>query len=222
MALDPNPLEIQPKPQIGGLNVLLFVVLAPAVVMGVALLLRERLATADLMVMLATVFGSALMGLILAVAPMGSRAIPALGFRVVGWRWLVFGPIAALAVSVAASQTGLEPEGMKQALEFSREPAHFVISLLVVAGLAPLVEELIFRGLFYGWLEKRWGANVAFIVSSITFALAHYEPAHIILVLPLALLFGWLRKKSDSILPSLVAHVFNNAAAVLAAVYLTS
>ncbi len=220
MAFDPNPLEIQPKPRIRGLNVLLFVVLAPAVVMGVALILRERLATADLMVMLATVFGSALVGLILAVAPLGGRAIPALGFRIVGWRWLVFGPLAALAVSVAASQTGLEPKGMKDALDFSREPAHFVISLLVVAGLAPLVEELIFRGLLYGWLEARWGATVAFIVSSIAFALAHYEPAHIILVLPLGLLFGWLRKQSDSLLPSLVAHVANNALAVIAAAYL--
>jgi len=57
-------------------------------------------------------------------------------------------------------------------------------------------------------------------VSSIAFAAAHTEPAHIVLVFPLGLLFGWLRKRTDSLLPSLVAHIANNGLALVAAVYL--
>ncbi len=57
-------------------------------------------------------------------------------------------------------------------------------------------------------------------VSSLAFAAAHTEPAHIILVFPLGLLFGWLRKRTDSLLPSLVAHIANNALALVAAAYL--
>ena len=90
----------------------------------------------------------------------------------------------------------------------------------MIAGLAPLVEELVFRGLLYGWVAGRWGTVAAWIVSSLAFAAAHVEPAHIILVLPLALWFGWLRRRTDSLLPSLVAHMVNNGFAVAAAALL--
>jgi len=82
------------------------------------------------------------------------------------------------------------------------------------------VEELVFRGLLYGWIAGRWGTVPAWLVSSVAFALAHYEPAHILLVLPLGLLFGYLRRRTDSLLPSLAAHIFNNGFAVLAAAFL--
>jgi membrane protease YdiL (CAAX protease family) len=88
--------------------------------------------------------------------------------------------------------------------------------------LAPVVEELVFRGLLYGWIAGRWGTVPAWLVSSVAFALAHYEPAHILLVLPLGLLFGYLRRRTDSLLPSLAAHIFNNGFAVLAAAFLGS
>ena len=89
-----------------------------------------------------------------------------------------------------------------------------------MAGLAPLVEELVFRGLLYGWLAGRWGTTVAWLVSSLAFAAAHIEPAHAILVLPLGLWFGWLRRRTGSLWPSLVAHMANNGLAVAAAAYL--
>src|SRR5262249_56428048 len=78
------------------------------------------------------------------------------------------------------------------------------------------VEELIFRGLLYGWLAGRWGGTVAWIVSSLAFAAAHVELAHVLLVLPLGLWFGWLRRRTGSLWPSLVAHMMNNGLAVAA------
>jgi membrane protease YdiL (CAAX protease family) len=143
--------------------------------------------------------------------------VPALGFQRVGWRPLVLGSVVGLALSIAASQVGLEPQGIKEAMEVVREPGMLAPSLVVIAGLAPLVEELVFRGLLYGWVAGRWGTVAAWIVSSLAFAAAHVEPAHIILVLPLALWFGWLRRRTDSLWPSLVAHMVNNGFAVAAA-----
>jgi len=39
-------------------------------------------------------------------------------------------------------------------------------------------------------------------------------------VLPLGFLFGWLRRRTNSLLPSLVAHIANNGFAVLSAAFL--
>jgi len=170
--------------------------------------------------MLTVFFVSGLLALAAAVAPLGRLALPALGFRRVGWAPIVFGTVVALVISVTVTQLGLDPEGIKEAMDVARGPAAFAASLAVMAGLAPLGEELVFRGLLYGWLAGRWGSTFAWIVSSVAFAAAHVELAHVLLVLPLGLWFGWLRRRTGSLWPSLMAHMVNNGLAVAAAALL--
>jgi membrane protease YdiL (CAAX protease family) len=86
---------------------------------------------------------------------------------------------------------------------------------------APLVEESIFRGfLWRGWDASRLGARGTWLLSSLVFS-AYHTPkviganplqAGIILFedLLLGLLFGWLRWRSGSTLPSMAAHFANN------------
>ena len=209
-------------PAIRGRHLLVFVAVSVLVGLAGGYLIRPVLAGGSLMTILALFFAVGLLGVAVAVAPLGLAALPALGFRRVGWHPIVFGTLGTAALSVAVSQLGIEPQGMKQAMKFGREPAQLFASFLVLAVLAPLVEELVFRGLLYGWLESRWNSWVAFALSSLAFAAAHYEPAHILLVLPLGLLFGWLRRRSDSLVPSLVAHAANNGLAVVAAAFFAS
>jgi membrane protease YdiL (CAAX protease family) len=213
LATDSNPLILNVIRPIRWWALAIFVVVVLLLWVPAGWLLHDR----GMLTLLAVFFLTALIALSVAMAPMGRAAVPALGFRRVGWRPLVLGSVVGLALSIAASQVGLEPQGIKEAMEVVREPGMFVPSLAVIAGLAPLVEELVFRGLLYGWVAGRWGTVVAWIVSSLAFAGAHVEPAHVILVLPLALWFGWLRRRTDSLLPSLVAHMVNNGFAVAAA-----
>ena len=174
----------------------------------------------EMLDLLGAFFAIGFLAVVVAVAPMGRAAIPALGLRGANWKYIVFGALGTMALSVAVSQVGPQPEGMKQVFEIVRDLHQLGLSLLLLAVLAPLVEELVFRGLLYGWLAGRWGRTVGWIVSSLAFAAAHTEPAHIILVFPLGLLFGWLRQRTDSLLPSLVAHIANNSLALVAAAYL--
>jgi membrane protease YdiL (CAAX protease family) len=213
LATDSNPLILNGIRPIRWWALAIFVVVVLLLWVPAGWLLHDR----GMLTLLAAFFVAALIALSIAMAPMGWAAVPALGFRRVGWRPLVLGSAVALALSIAVSQFGLEPQGIKEAMEVVREPGMLVPSLAVIAGLAPLVEELVFRGLLYGWVAGRWGTVAAWIVSSLAFAAAHIEPAHIILVLPLALWFGWLRRRTDSLWPSLVAHMVNNGLAVAAA-----
>lgn len=192
-----------------------------AAVLAVLLVPGVRLVAAyGMLPLLALFFAAALVAAAASVAPLGRRALPALGFRPARPRTVALGTVVALVISVAVTQLGIEPEGIKQAMDIAREPALLGLSLAVMAGLAPLAEELVFRGLLYGWLARLWGTGVAWIVSSLAFAAAHAEPAHVVLVLPLGLWFGWLRRRTDSLWPSLVAHLVNNGLAVAAAVWL--
>jgi len=205
-----NNIEIRP---ISGRQVLVFLTAAALLVAFSAPFVTRG---QNLFTVLAGFFIIGLLSVIAAVVPMGWAALPALGLREAGWRPIVFGALGTLALSVGVSQLGIEPEGMKQAMEISRGPGLFPISLFIMGLLAPVIEELVFRGLFFGWLAGRWGGGVAAGVSSLVFAAAHLEPTHILLVLPLGLLFGWLRWRTGSLLPSMVAHIVNNSFAVLA------
>jgi membrane protease YdiL (CAAX protease family) len=216
LPIDHNSLIHNDSPAIGGREIILFLVVLPLFGFSAFWLLPDR----SLLSVLALFFGVGLLAVIVAVVPLGAAALPALGFRAVGWKPLVLGTLGTTALSVAVSQLGIEPQGVKQAMDIAREPAAFLITLFLLAGLAPLVEELVFRGLLYGWLENRWGSGLAFVVSSLAFAAAHIEPAHAVLVLPLGLLFGLLRWRTRSLWPSLVAHMANNGMAVAAAAYL--
>ncbi|MFI5030514.1 MAG: CPBP family intramembrane glutamic endopeptidase [Reyranellales bacterium] len=203
------------SPVPGG-SLIAFGLALPVIGYAVVRLLPNR----EMLTVLGAFFLIGLLAVIVAVAPLGKAAFPALGLRPANWKYPVFGALGTLFLSVAVSQIGIEPQGMKQVIEVVREPHELILSLLLLSVLAPIVEELVFRGLLYGWVTGRWGSTAGLVVSSLAFALAHWEPAHVILVLPLGFLFGWLRRRTDSLLPSLFSHIVNNGFALLAAVYL--
>lgn len=218
MSLQPNELIQKDFRPISGWTLLLFLVVLVAVAAPTAWYLRDH--PRGLIGILGLFYVVGLVSVALAVAPKGRSAAPALALRGANWRYAVFGAVGTLVLSVVVSQLGPEPEGMKQVMELAHNPRKLLPSFIVFALLAPLVEELVFRGLLYGWIESRWGSMVALVVSSLAFAGAHYEPAHIILVLPLGFLFGWLRRRTNSLVPSLVSHIVNNGFAVLSAAFL--
>lgn len=93
--------------------------------------------------------------------------------------------------------------------------------VLVVVGVGPLVEELLFRGVLLSALMKRWPVGWAVAGSSLLFALVHlpglqYQWYALPNLLVLALLLAGLRLRSGSIWPAVLAHGVNNLLAVAA------
>jgi len=92
---------------------------------------------------------------------------------------------------------------------------------LVVVSLGPLVEELLFRGALLSALLRRMPVGWAVAVSSLLFACVHLPDLGFLwyAVPNLALLaaaLAWLRLRSGSLWPAVVAHGVNNLLAVVA------
>jgi membrane protease YdiL (CAAX protease family) len=83
--------------------------------------------------------------------------------------------------------------------------------LLGTVVLAPLAEELMFRGLLFNALSRHFNATYVVIITAVLFALIHFNWPAMISVLAGGLLYGWLRLRSGSVLPALLAHVIHNA-----------
>tara|TARA_R110002020_G_scaffold288661_1_gene504105 strand:- start:2322 stop:2798 length:477 start_codon:yes stop_codon:yes gene_type:complete len=84
----------------------------------------------------------------------------------------------------------------------------FAIIILVV----PVIEEFVFRGALWKlflWINRspKW----TWIAISFLFAAIHIEPLHVIGLLPFSFFVGWLRLKTNSLGPSIVAHMSHNA-----------
>jgi len=92
----------------------------------------------------------------------------------------------------------------------SSKIAPFAAFAFVVIVVAPIVEELQFRGVGYGLLE-RFGPTAAVLLVGLAFALVH----GLIAGFPVILVFGtglaYLRSRTDSIYPCVLLHASFNA-----------
>ncbi len=84
----------------------------------------------------------------------------------------------------------------------------------VVGLLAPLVEELVFRGAILRSL-LRWKSNpwIGITISAALFALIHMNPAQMPHAFVIGLLLGWMYYRTDSIVPGVIFHWVNNSVA---------
>ena len=96
-------------------------------------------------------------------------------------------------------------------------PVRLVILILVTACLlAPLVEELFFRGYLFSVLASRLGPVAAMFATGTLFGLAHFAvvPPKILPVLALlGVALGWLRHQTGSVVPGIAVHAFVNSLA---------
>ena len=77
--------------------------------------------------------------------------------------------------------------------------------------VAPLAEELLFRGLLYRLARRTWGAWPAAVVSSLVFGLIHGEPWYLFGLIGLGLILAYLYEATGSLLAPVIAHALHNA-----------
>lgn len=93
----------------------------------------------------------------------------------------------------------------------------WLVALVVVVVFgAPIVEELLYRGLIQGALVARLGARIGVIVAAGWFAVAHLAPTETPGLFAFALVLGWCRLRTGRLGLSVVTHVAFNAAGLLA------
>lgn len=89
---------------------------------------------------------------------------------------------------------------------------------IAVGLLAPLVEEIVFRGAIQGALQTGFAQRgkshwYAIVVTSLLFAAIHGNPAQMPHAFLIGLLMGWMRYRSGSIIPGVTVHLLNNTIA---------
>ena len=92
---------------------------------------------------------------------------------------------------------------------------------IVGAVIAPLVEEIFFRGFLFQGFRQRYGWVTAMLLSAAIFAVAHLELVALIPTFILGCLLAYLFHRSNSIWPGVILHFLVNSFGLLGA-YLAS
>ena len=96
-----------------------------------------------------------------------------------------------------------------------------LLLLLVTAVAAPIVEELMFRGVLYPALKGPWGAVGAALLSGAVFAVIHPTlPSGFLPIMLLGVAFALTYERRGSLLPNIVMHGIHNGLILLTVFFL--
>jgi hypothetical protein len=151
-----------------------------------------------------------------------------LALKLPHWREVRLGVAALAAVlvvtGVLASVSGQEtPAFMTETFESARAGGMLPLLLLAFVALAPLQEEMLFRGFLYRGLAASLGVWPSVVVTALVWALMHaqYRWFFIGEVFALGIALGWLRARSGSTILTFGLHATVNSLAMLEMAFLS-
>ena len=100
-----------------------------------------------------------------------------------------------------------------EGLNFSENPVAYILLFISIVLLAPVVEEIVFRGILFNLLNKKRGLLFSMIVSSVFFGILHAETMVPTTVIGFVLCF--IYQKTGSLKLSMAGHMFNNLVAFM-------
>ena len=135
----------------------------------------------------------------------------------VGWGLVAWFGSTIVAAGAAAllEAIGLEvePEAAQQAISVV-EPWLVVLSVVI---LAPIAEEVFFRGVVFNALRREGGRRWAFIGSAVLFAAIHLSLVLFVPLLLLGLALAWVYERTNNLLAPIAMHATVNGISVILA-----
>ena len=91
-----------------------------------------------------------------------------------------------------------------------------IFGIISITVMAPLVEELLFRGAIQGYLHRKGMKPLqAIFIASAIFGIIHMNPIQIPFAFAIGMIFGWLYYRTGSLVPGIVGHFINNSIACI-------
>lgn len=88
-----------------------------------------------------------------------------------------------------------------------------IFSIITVVVAAPILEEILCRGIILRGLLERYSSFKAILISAIFFAVIHMNPWQALPAFASGLFIGWVYYKTKSIIPGIIIHATINATA---------
>ena len=94
-------------------------------------------------------------------------------------------------------------------------PVALILTFISICILTPISEELLFRGYILDALNRLHGKWPAIIISSIIFGMVHFDPFTMGMATIGGVIYGWISRRTGSLVPVIVAHAMWNTMALM-------
>jgi uncharacterized protein len=142
----------------------------------------------------------------------------ALGFRrpTLAYFWTI--PVVLLTsyVVIAVNDAMLHPPQQELVQAFPPTAAGIVLFALLAVLLAPIAEEVFFRGFIFRGMAESWGFLPGAAASAAVFSLAHLQLTLFVPLFTLGFGLAWAYRQTGSLWTSITIHATFNGVAVLA------
>jgi membrane protease YdiL (CAAX protease family) len=142
----------------------------------------------------------------------GRRAGDLLGWRgpwppITRTGWILFALAPLYHIAAGAAVRFYYPDFALWLIP-SRDLVALALSFLMIVVLAPLVEELLFRGLIFGVLRARFTAGATILVTAFLFAIVHWDETGLypVAVLAPGFVLSVIRERTGSVKSAILAH----------------
>lgn len=120
----------------------------------------------------------------------------------------------ALYANYVISGQPMQDDMAKLLASIPRTPLNIALGLLAITIIAPLIEELLFRGLLQNALKHHLPAWAAIAMSAFVFAVVHMQPLAMPALMALGAAFGYIYHKTGSLRMTIILHMVNNMLAL--------
>ena len=194
----------------------------------------DKLSSAPLFIAATGIYGFVLLAVYLFAVRRAGGSWAAVGLNAFSWRWLALAPfltalefagMAFINTQLLWRFTGTpfenpQIETITGGMRLTK--IDLFLLLILVAVIAPIAEELFFRGMLYPLLRQRWGVVLAIVASALIFGLVHFIPVLIPGLMFVGLILGWVRQRSNSVVPGMIIHALQNGIAILGIYLITN
>ncbi len=139
-------------------------------------------------------------------------------------RWMLVGVgvgFAGLVASVCWTETArtfgypMADQELVATVLDSNPSAGRIATVFFVVAVAPVLEELVFRGYLQTAIGERLGAGTGVVAAALLFGLFHLaDPGVVPVLTAIGLMLGWVRQRSGSVYPAMAGHIVNNVTAM--------
>lgn len=139
-------------------------------------------------------------------------------------RYLITLPLIMLAgfiINLISGYFGQNPEMQDVVRWVLEEKSLFVLVSLIFFGIviAPVIEEIMFRGFLQPALKNFFGGRYAIVLSASLFAGVHMDIFAFFQIFILGMLLGYLYEKTQTLAASIIVHVLHNSLTLVFLLY---
>jgi membrane protease YdiL (CAAX protease family) len=133
--------------------------------------------------------------------------------RAIGMALAALGVFYAFSILYGAIVRPENPQTLVEDVGANESTALLVTGALMVIVIAPICEEVFFRGFLFRILRTRMSFWVAAVVDGVVFGLVHGSFVIVPVLAVLGVVLCWVYERTGSLVPAIAIHAFNNTLA---------